>query len=503
VAVQVEVTTANRLEDYALFAHLTDAVRALKEEAAPVLPKLAGRTVWMVNSTSRGGGVAEMLPTMVSLLRDLGVATEWVVIESTEPRFFALTKHVHNLIHGHGAPALGPAERELFERVNRDNAAFLRPRLKAGDVLVVHDPQPMPLAAILKESVSLAAVWRCHIGLDEELPATRAAWEFLRPWAPAFDRAVFSAREYVPAYFADRAQVIYPAIDPLSAKNRELGVHHTVAVLSNAGLVVPPGPLWTPPYRQLAQRLQSDGRFYPATVSGDFGLLTRPIVTQISRWDRLKGFEPLLAAFARYKRRLLHGGWADDPVHRVRQELARLVLAGPSPESIQDDPEARDVLEALRVQYRALDPLVQEAVAILSLPMESAAENALMVNALQRASSIVVQNSLREGFGLTVAEAMWKRVPILTNRHACGPRQQVRDGEDGRLIADPEDVEQLADTMDLMLADVPARTGWARNAQRHVYANFLVFAQLRSWLRLLGALLDGGAAPGAAAGPAR
>jgi trehalose synthase len=493
VAFQVLVESANGLAEFTEYAHLVGAVEALQREAEAVLPRLRGRTIWMVNSTARGGGVAEMLPTMVRLLRDLGVATEWMVIESPEPRFFELTKRVHNLIHGQGDPNLGPSDRELFESVNRENAAALRPRMRDGDVLVVHDPQPMPLAGMLKENLELIAVWRCHIGLDEELPATRAAWEFLRPYGAGYDQAVFSAPEYPPDFLSDRSTVIYPAIDPLSAKNRELGVHHTVAVLSNAGLTVPPGPLWTPPYRQLALRLAPDGRFHPATASGDFGLLTRPIITQISRWDRLKGFEPLLAAFAHYRRRLLYGGWSSDPVHRVRQELARLVLAGPSPESIADDPEAGEVLNSLKARYAMLDPLVQEAVAILSLPMESSEENALMVNALQRASSIVVQNSLREGFGLTVAEAMWKRMPILSNRRACGPRQQVRDGEDGRLIDDPDDVEALSEMMDIMLRDSEARRGWARNAQRQVYAHFLVFAQLRGWLRLLNRLLEAAA----------
>jgi trehalose synthase len=485
VAFQVDIVAPSRLEDYAQVAHLTGAVAALQEEAERVLPLLRGRTIWMVNSTVQGGGVAEMLPTMLSLLRDLGVAAEWVVIESDQPRFFQLTKRVHNLIHGEGDPVLGPDDRELFERGNAENAQFLRSRLRDGDILVVHDPQPMPLAGMLRDGLAVTAVWRCHIGLDEESPATRAAWDFLRPYATDYHRAVFSAAEYVPPFLADRSTVIHPAIDPLSAKNKELNLHHTVAVLSNAGLAVPPGPLWTPPYRAMAQRLAPDGHMYPATASGDFGLLTRPIVTEISRWDRLKGFEPLLEAFARYKRRLLHGGWSDDPTHRLRQELSRLVLAGPSPESIQDDPEAVDVFEGLKARYRALDPLVQEAVAIVSLPVASVEENALMVNALQRASSLVVQNSLREGFGLTIAEAMWKRVPILTNRRACGPRQQVQDGEQGCLVDDPEDVETLADAIDGMLREVERRRTWARNAQRHVHANFLVFSQLRSWLRLL------------------
>jgi trehalose synthase len=490
MAFRVEVEPASQLTDFAEYAHLVGAVEALREVARPVVPRLRGRTVWMVNSTARGGGVAEMLPTMVGLLRDLGVAAEWVVIESPEPRFFQLTKRVHNLIHGYGDPALGPADRELFERVNRENAAALGHWMHGGDLLVVHDPQPMPLAAMLKDALALTAVWRCHIGLDEDVPAARAAWEFLRPYTAAYDAAVFSAPEYAPAFLADRATVSYPAIDPLSAKNRELGLHGTVAVLSNAGLAVPPGPLWSPPYRRLAQRLTPDGRFAPATAGGDFGLLTRPIIAQISRWDRLKGFGPLLAAFARYRGRLLAGGWSPDPVHRVRQELARLVLAGPAPDSVADDPEAGEVLEGLKTQYAALDPLVQEAVAILSLPMQSAEENAAMVNALQRASTIAVQNSLREGFGLTIAEAMWKRVPILSNRRACGPRQQVRDGKDGRLVDDPEDVDALADALDAMLGAAADRRAWARNAQRHVHANFLVFAQLQAWLRLFARLLD-------------
>ncbi len=490
MALRVEPEIPNGLADFAEYAHLVGAVEALRREAEATLPKLRGRTVWMVNSTARGGGVAEMLPTMVGLLRDLGVATEWMVIESSEPRFFELTKKIHNLIHGHGRPNLGPEDRELFERVNRDNAIAMAAQVQPGDVLVVHDPQPMPLAAFFKEDRPLTAVWRCHIGLDEKLPATRAAWEFLRPYAPAYDRAVFSAPDYVPSFLADRAAIICPAIDPLSPKNRELGLQGTVAVLANAGLTVPPGPMPTPPYERLALRLAPDGRFHPATLRGDFGLLARPVVTQVSRWDRLKGFEPLLAGFTEFRRRLLHGGWSHDPVHRVRQELTRCVLAGPSPESIQDDPEAGEVLATIIEQYCRLDPLVQEAVAIVSLPMESAEENCLMVNALQRASSIVVQNSLREGFGLTIAEAMWKRVPILSNRRACGPRQQVRDGEDGRLVPDPEDVEGLARTIDDMLHDPAERNRWGRNAQRHVHGNFLVFEQLASWMRLLGQTLS-------------
>jgi trehalose synthase len=342
----------------------------------------------------------------------------------------------------------------------------------------------MPLAAILKEDLDVFAVWRCHIGLDQQTSATESAWEFLQPYLGAYDHAVFSAPDYVPNFFTGHATIIRPGIDPLSHKNRKLGLHKTVGVLSNAGLAVAPGPLVTPPYEWPAQRLSPEGRFIPATERGDFGLFTRPIVTQISRWDRLKGFEPLLQAFAHFKRRVSDGGRSDDPVHRVRQDLTRLVLAGPDPESIQDDPEGREMLDDLRQQYCALDPKIQDAVAIIALPMKSQTENALMVNALQRGSSIAVQNSLREGFGLTISEAMWKRVPILSNWQACGPRQQVRDGVDGCMIDDPTDIESLATVLDEMLAKATARAIWKRNAHRHVHDSFLVFGQLSRWMQL-------------------
>ncbi|HSM15646.1 MAG TPA: glycosyltransferase [Gemmatimonadales bacterium] len=484
MAITVEVNAPNHLSDFALVADLAAAVQTLQLDAGPVLANLRERTLWMVNSTPQGGGVAEMLPTMITLLRDLDCNVEWVVIESDEPRFFDLTKRIHNLVHGDGAPGFDQSDRELFEKVNRENAAFLKSKVRAGDILIVHDPQPMPLAAMLKEAVEVFAIWRCHIGLDQETPATRSAWEFLEPWAGAYDHAIFSAPDYIPPSFTGRATIIRPGIDPLSPKNRQLGLHKTAGVLANAGLAVAPGPLVTPPYQWQAERLSPDGRFVPATERGDFGLFTRPIVTQISRWDRLKGFEPLLQAFAHYKARLAKGGWSKDPVHRVRQELVRLVLAGPDPASIQDDPEGRDVLESLRALYAGLPPAIQDDIAIIALPMQSPTENALMVNAIQRASSIVVQNSLREGFGLTIAEAMWKRVPVLSNWQACGPRQQVRDAVDGRMIDDPTDIETIAAVLDEMLADAESRSAWGRNARRHVHDSFLVFGQLSRWMQL-------------------
>jgi trehalose synthase len=201
-----------------------------------------------------------------------------------------------------------------------------------------------------------------------------------------------------------------------------------------------------------------------------------------------------MRAFAGLKQSVHATDGRTDPLQRRRLDLVRLVLAGPDPAGVSDDPEASDVLDELRTAYAGLHPAVQDDIALIVLPMQSVEENALMVNALQRASTIVVQNSLREGFGLTIAEAMWKRIPVLRNSRACGPRQQVRDGVDGRLVRDPEDEAELRQVIHEMLASPDGRRRMGRAGQRGVHDGFLVLAQLRSWGRLLGAAVEARAA---------
>lgn len=477
----VEVNEHLTLADYDAVAHLAPAVRALKAEAASLVPKLAGRTVWMVNSTARGGGVAEMLPRVISMLRELGVDTQWAVIGTDKAPFFDFTKRVHNLIHGAGEPGISSSERELFDAVNRENAQSLRPHLKSGDILAVHDPQPIALARELKDDLNLPTVWRCHIGLPEATPQTDTAWDFLQPYAEDYDTALFSAPEYIPAYLAGRSKILYPAIDPLGHKNRELHPHKLMGILCNAALVHSHGPVLTPPFEHGAKRLNPNGEWREPNSNGDLQLMYRPVVTQVSRWDRLKGFAPLLRAFALLKQR---GTRLGGERHRRRIEIVRLVLAGPDPASVQDDPEGLEVIEELSSAYRALPAEVQEDIALLSLPMASRKENALMVNALQRCSTIVVQNSIQEGFGLTAAEGMWKRVPVLVSP-AAGLRQQVRDGLDGYILSDANDEEQICDVLDRMLEDDGRRRRMGRTAQRRVHDEFLVFTQVISWIKAL------------------
>jgi trehalose synthase len=387
----------------------------------------------MVNSSANGGGVAEMLPQLVAILCELGLPTEWVVMGSDEPEFFVLTKRLHNMIHGHGDEPFTESNRVLYEAVSRENARELKGRIGPDDILVIHDPQPLGMGSILKQELGVATIFRCHIGLDEDLPASRSAWSFLQPYAEAYDYSVFSAPEYIPNFLAGRAGIIHPALDPLSYKNRDLSPQNLTGILCNARLLPTDHPVVPLDFPQCARRLRGDGRFGLADRDGGIGLLFRPIISQVSRWDRLKGFKPLLDAFVTLKS--LRPQRADEfsERHRHRLGILRLVLAGPDPGAVADDPEGQEVLEELIEAYCALPPALQDDIALISLPMHSRRDNALMVNALQRCSAVIVQNSLREGFGLTVTEGMWKNTGMLGSR-ACGIRQQIRDGIEGRLI---------------------------------------------------------------------
>ena len=473
------------LADYAAVANLLHAVTALRAVAEAALPRLRDRTVWMVNSAAQGGGVAELLPAQLSLLRELGVDARWAVIESRTPAFFAFTKRLHNLIHDVAEPHPTAADRAMYDAVNAENAELLAAHLKPHDIVVVHDPQPAGLARILKgrQGATLRTLWRSHIGLARETSHTRAAWEFLRPDVEAYDRAVFTLADYVPEWLRARAAIIHPSIDPLSHKNRDLSLHKLVGIMSDAGLVTPNWPLLEPPFADSARRLQEDGSFAPATVPEEIGLLGRPIVTQVSRWDGLKGFEPLLDAFVILKAD--RDAPTRDHRHRRRVEEVRLILAGPDPTGIADDPEGVEVLRELTRRYVALPAALQRDIAIVTLPMVSRKDNALMVNVVQRASDIVLQNSLQEGFGLTVAEAMWKRIPVLGSGSASGIQLQVRDGVDGRLVDDPEDTRSIAALLREMLADSDRLEEWGRSAQRRVHDEFLVLRELVRWLELL------------------
>jgi trehalose synthase len=335
----IKSTNTTTLDDYSAHAHLASAVEALREEAADVRRRMDGRSILMINSAAQGGGVAEMLPQLVGLLQELGIETRWAVMGSEDPAFFRLTKRLHNMIHGNGnGHKLNADDRRLFEHIAEANYDALRTILFPNDILVIHDPQPLALGALLKKQLDLPAVWRCHIGLDEQCPATQAAWDFLKPYVRVFDHSIFSAREYVPDYLSDCSSIIYPAIDPLSFKNRYFRAERLTSILVNAGLAKPAEPTLINPFPEQPQRLQADGTFGPPIMPDEIGFLHRPTITQISRWDRLKGFQPLLEGFIRLKKSLNGRGNGSNNRRRRRIEILRLILAGPDPNSSRRSP---------------------------------------------------------------------------------------------------------------------------------------------------------------------
>ena len=481
----VDVKNGSRLGDYAGHAYLVSLVNDLRHQARTLAPRLRDRKVWMVNSTANGGGVAEMLPKLVSLLRELGVQTEWAVVSPKTRSFFTLTKRIHNLIHDSGRPGFTSQDATLYQRISREAARELGKRVAPHDILVVHDPQPLGAGACLKRRIGVKTIWRCHIGLDCRTQATDSAWAFLRPHAELYDHAVFSAPEYVPPFLAGKSAIISPAIDPLSAKNRNLSGSEFMDVLRRAGLIQNGHhPTATSPWRRQAMRLQPNGAFAKAGSSPNLGLLFRPVIAQISRWDRLKGWEHLLEGFLRLKHRYRADGGGRRSPRQRRVDSLMLLLVGPDPAAVQDDPEGMGVLEELCRAYRDLAPQYQQSVALLTLPMEIREQNHLMVNAIQRCASVVVQNSIQEGFGLTATEAMWKTVPVL-GTSASGLRQQIRPGIDGRLTGNPRDAAEIAQNLEEMLARPANLARWGRNAQRHVHDRFLIFAQAAKWLQCL------------------
>ncbi|HHP7241770.1 MAG TPA: glycosyltransferase [Cyclobacteriaceae bacterium] len=485
---KVEVKPGPTLNDYESYASLYATVKDFKDASQPLINAMSNRKIWMINSTATGGGVAEMLHPIIRILDDMKVNIEWQVIETSEQKFFDFTKNLHNLIHGKGNPALTAEGKEVYDLVNKENGEAFADYISDGDIVIIHDPQPMGMARYLKDKKNVTTVWRCHIGLDLQNESTIAAWDFLKPYFDDYDHSVFTSPEYVPQYLdKNSVSIITPAIDPFSNKNMEMKTHTISGILHNAGIIPDGHPYMLEPFMAKAQRVQYDGSFDSALLPEDIGLLFRPIITQVSRWDRLKGFEPLMKAFAHLKQNIdtySHG----DENHRKRIDIIRLVLAGPDPSSVKDDPEGQHVLTELINFYTLLDESIARDIAILLLPMESPQENALIVNALQRCSTIVAQNSLQEGFGLTVTEAMWKITPILGSM-ACGLRHQIRNGVDGQLVKDAEDTESLAQTISDMIREPIQLENQGYSAQRRAIDEFLVFSQLMKWGDTLAKLL--------------
>ncbi len=377
---------------------------------------LRGLRVLHLNATPYGGGVSELLRSLVPVLRDLGLAADWKVIVGDTP-FFQVTKKMHNALQGadYDPP---PQDREEYLDQNRHNASLLEAHY---DAIVVHDPQPLAIPHFRPHDRA-KWVWRCHI--DTSQPSA-PAWNFLKPFLDAYDAMVFTMQEFVPAGLdPTKVHVIPPAIDPLSPKNMELPPRLCRSIVS-----------WT-------------------GVEPD-----RPLITQVSRFDPWKDPMGVIAAY-----------------RRVREEMpgVQLALLG---SMAMDDPEGWDMHARITEETQG-DLDIHVRTNLIGIGDTA-------VNAFQSHSNVVMQKSIREGFGLVVAETLWKNTPVVAHR-AGGITLQMADGDGGYLV-DSDD--EFVDKILYLLRHPQAGRDLGSRGRERIRQRFLLPRMVLDELSLLRSLL--------------
>ncbi|RXE56235.1 glycosyl transferase family 1 [Methanoculleus taiwanensis] len=372
---------------------------------------LQGKRVLHVNSTYQSGGVAEMILSLVPLMNDVGIETEWKIITGHSD-FFTITKNFHNALQGQRI-AFSDREKSVYVTTNQEFSTVLK---IDHDLVVIHDPQPLPLINFYEKKQPW--IWRCHIDLsrpDHDL------WKFLQDYVELYDGMIISHEDYRRASLAKEQRIIRPAIDPLSEKNRDLSEEEIDGLLERYGVPI-----------------------------------DKPLITQISRFDKWKDPVGVLEVFK-----------------IVREKVdCRLVLCG---SMAPDDPEGWMIYRQVE---EAAGDLIESGDLILLT-----AEDHLLVNALQRVSVVVLQKSLKEGFGLTVTEALWKGRPVIAGR-VGGIPLQIQDGETGYLV-DPTDIHECADRVLRILEDPKLGERMGAAGKEYVRQNFLITRLLTNYLDML------------------
>jgi trehalose synthase len=400
---------------------------------------LDNRRVWHVNTVSRGGGVAEILEAMEEYSPARNPEFRRFIM-TPDPQIFNLTKTIHHRLHGNdGGDLPDEATHDRFVAWGQDNAHRLLHVVRDTDVVILHDPQTLTMIPTLR-TANIQVAWRCHIGTNEPNDISGSTWDyvmrFLSPGVPM----IFSDARMVPVHSKGHPVfTIAPSINPRSEKNKEIDDETINSCLAAAGLPVD----------------------------------NIPIILQISRWDPLKDMCGVLDAFT----------------SSTLPFLSRLVLCGPSPESVADDPEATEVFGRIVARYRALPPNIADRVHLVCTRTDRQTENNLLVNSLQRRASVVVQKSLQEGFGLTVTEAMWKARPVVATRRG-GIVAQVIHGRTGLLLEDPYDLNTFSNYVARLIHHPQDARALGDAARKHVEEHFLTPREVVEHVKVYELLAD-------------
>jgi trehalose synthase len=432
-----------------------DQRAAVAAVAARARKILAGRVIWNVNATATGGGVAEILRTLLGYFLDAGVDARWLVLDG-DADFFAVTKHLHNAIHGFGDPGqLGASAHAAYQRALQGNAAELLRQVRPADLVLLHDPQTAGLVGPLRQA-GVRVAWRSHIGRDTPNEQSAIGWDFLRRYMQDADALVFSRPQYAPEWApASRVRIIAPSIDPLDAKNRPMTAKERLRVLAGAGMLMVNGEPASPVVQGASPPTPADR-----------------LIVQVSRWDRLKDMPGVMTGFA--------GASLPADVH--------LMLVGPAVSGVADDPEGAEVLEECAAHWHRLPAAARSRISLVSVPMDDVEENATIINAVQGYADVVTQKSLAEGFGLTVTEAMWKGRPLVGTA-VGGIQDQVTDGQDGLLIEDASDLDAFAKALRRLFEEPGLAIELGHAAHRRVLTNYLDDRHLANVVDLLAHLL--------------
>jgi len=432
-----------------------------------------GRIVWHVNSTAVGGGVAEMLHVLLPYVRGSGVDTRWLVLNGVDD-FFAVTKRLHHALHGSvgDGSSLGEDARKIYDRVVAENAEDLVTRVRPGDVVILHDPQTAGLVPYMADRGAIT-FWRCHVGADTRGEQTDLAWNLIGPYLDQAVATIFTRKQYVPdCCDHGRSVMIPPSIDPFSPKNQHLDQAVVRSILAATGIIDGPPGDGEPTFRY---EDGSTGRVERQATIERYGAPPSwddPLVVQVSRWDPLKDPVGVVAGFVQYLK------------STPSDVDTQLVLAGPDVKAIPDDIEQGQVYDDTSAAVKALPENVRRRIHLACLPMDDIQENAAIVNALQTHARVIVQKSLREGFGLTVTEAMWKSRPVLASA-VGGILDQIEDGVHGLLIQDPKNAVEFASLLANLLQDEEGAERMGAAARKRVGENYLGIHSLVAYADLI------------------